>query len=220
MTVQDMQNRVAFMIDDNSGKNYAPADLLMSLNIGQDNVAKELVALNVGWFEKPADLNPNGTPPGTTPGVELYKLPGDFVKFSRVERSDTGYPLHLIDMNNKIIAGQINNPIANLVTYQYFVTGNYMGINPIPQAAVPIRMWYVYDLPSLVLTTDVSEIPERWHDMVCVGAALDFITKDEGDPTPLVNQWNRYLVQLHQTESVRSTQEPRGVTQVSNSYGY
>lgn len=220
MTTQNMIDRVAFLIDDNSGKNYAASDLLASLNIGQDNVAKEFVNLGVGWFETAADLNPVGNPPGTTPNQELYALPVDFDHFIRVERSDTGYPLHLIPMNEKIISGTLNNPIATMVTYNYFVTGNYMGINPIVQSAIPIRMWYVYLLPRLVLVTDICQIKANWHDMVCISAALDFVLKDEGNTVPLEKKYNNYIGQLHQTEGARSTQEPRSVTRISGNYGY
>jgi len=220
MTTQEMMNRVAFLIDDNSGKNYAATDLLQSLNVGQANVAKEFVNLGVGWFEQAADLNPSNPSPGTVPGVELYSLPTDFDHFIRVERSDTGSPLHLIPMNEKVLSGTVNTPIANIGSYNYFVTGNYLGINPVPQTSIPLRMWYVYLLPALALVTDVSQIKANWHDMVCVSAAMDFVIKDEADASQLSKKYDRYIIQLHQTEGARSTQEPRSVSQYGGSYGY
>jgi len=221
MTVQDMQARVAFLIDDNSGKNYSPSDLTAALNVGQDNVAKEFVNLGVGWFEQAADLNPTGNPPGTIPGQELYALPTDFVKFIRVERTDTGLPMTPINMNDKVISGTTNPTITSgFAVYNYYITGQYMGVNPIPTTAIPIRLWYSYLLPRLILITDVCQIQANWHDMVCVSAAWDFVGKDAGITGTLEKQWNRYMMQLHQTEGSRQIQSPRGVTQTHASYGY
>ena len=217
MIVSEMQTRTAFLIDDNSGKNYSPSDLTMALNIGQDNVAKEFVNLGVGWFEQAADLNPAGVPAGTINNQELYALPLDFIKMVRCERSDSGLPLVPINMNDKMVSGT-QLPIVQAI-YSYFITGNYLGINPLPPGGIPVRLWYAYLLPRLVLISDTSQIPINWHDMVCVSAALDFIGKDEGNTTNLWKKWDRYMTQLHQSEGSRQIQMPRGVTQTHSSYG-
>lgn len=221
MTLADMIARVRFIIDENSQKNFLDADITTAINQSQLKVQKEFVKLGQGYFVTAADLNPNNTPSGTIAGVELYALPSDFLQFVRVERTDTGYPLKPIDINQKIIQGTTNpSMIPNMTNYSFFPIGKYFGINPIPSSVIPIRLWYVYRLAKLALTSDTSEIPEEYHDMICWGAAIDCIIKDEGDASQLQNQWDRYLNELHTTEGNRQIQEPRGVTRIDYDYGF
>lgn len=221
-TLSQLIGRVRFFIDEPTPQNYTDADITYALNVAQQDVAKEIVHTYEDYFEKQSVLNPGGNPPGTIPGVELYALPADFLKFKRIERGDTGETVPALDLNEKIINGTLLNilPIANL-GLSFYVSGNNVGFTPTPTSVIPITMTYVYRLADMVNSSDVSDIPAEHHDMMAVRAALDAFIKDEGITQPLENRWNFLLDQLHRTLRQRQVQEPKRVRQVEDgSFGY
>lgn len=221
-TLAQLITRVRFFIDEPTAQNFTDSDITYALNQGQQDVAKEIVHVYEDYFEKQADLNPSGG--GTIIGTELYTLPSDFLKFKRIERTDTGQILPAIDLNEKFAA-----PLAPLTgtavfgPMSYYVTGNSLGLTPTPQAIIPIRLYYVYRLVdldnSLPGTSDVSVIPAEHHDMIAVRAAIDMFIKDESDTSALQQRWNFLLDQLHRTLRQRQVQQPKTVRRVEGGYG-
>lgn len=211
-----MLDRTRYLIDEESQRSFSNEDLLQSINIGALAVQAEIVKLDVGYFEKPADLNPSATPPGTSAGVELYSLPSDFLKFKLVTRTDTGLVLGPTMVQHKTRQRPSLTPISGPLNY--YVSGNNIGFDPVPQASIPIEMLYIYRIPTLVNGTDVSELPEDWRDMACIKAAIDAKEKDEADSSALERMWNRDLERLRSTVSNRQVQEPMRVIRSNRSW--
>lgn len=222
MTLTQLISRVRFLIDEPTPQNFTDSDITLALNVAQQDVSKEIVHIYEDYFEKQADLNPAGG--GTIAGTEFYTLPSDFLKFKRIERTDTGEPLTPIDQNEK----QWNNfglvtVVTSTMPLSYYVTGNSLGLNPVPQTVIPIRMTYNYRLPDMDTsnpgTSDVSQIPAEHHDMMAVRAAIDVFLKDQEDTGPLELRWDFLLDQMHRTLRQRQTQTPKHVRRVTGSYG-
>jgi hypothetical protein len=216
VTLNQMIARVRSYIDEKSEKNFTNDFIIESLNVGQDEVQSEIVKLNVGFFEKPAELNPAAESPGTIAGVAAYLLPSDFLSFRRVEYKTSGLPLSPIDLNEKTQQGNdLTSRLMHTDTgLSYFRSGNTVVFDPTPQSVIELVMWYVYRITRLTTTTAgsfVCEIPEEYHDMVCVAAAIDARIKDEGKTTDLEKKWYRHLNRLQTTLGDWQTQEPKMV---------
>lgn len=218
-TLANLISRVRFFIDEPSQQNFTDSDISIALNFAQQDVAKEIVHTYEDYFEKQADLNPAGG--GTVAGTELYALPSDFLKFKRIERTDTGLVLPAIDLNEKYAA-----PLAPLTgsavfgPLSFYVTGNSLGLTPVPQSVIPIRLFYVYRLTDMdLITNPISDIPAEHHDMMSVRASIDMFIKDESDTSALEQRWNFLLDQMHRTLRQRQVQQPKSVRRVSTGGG-
>jgi hypothetical protein len=216
MTLNEKIQRVRDYIDEQSEANFSNSFIIQSLNSAQDEVQSELVKMDVGYFEKPALINPNGVPPGTTPGVDRYLLPDDFLLFRRVEYKDSNQELTPIDLNEKTVSGgSLASRLMQVVNnYGYYRSGKDLVIDPTPTTAFEVRMIYVYLLPRMTTTTDgafVNEMPAQFHDMECVSAAMDCKIKDEAKLADLQNKWDRHMHRLQTTIGAWQTQVPKMV---------
>lgn len=206
--------RVRFLIDEPTAQNFTDTDIIQAINFAQQDVAKEVTHIYEDYFEKQAALNPAGG--GTIAGTEFYTLPSDFLKFKRIERTDTGEPITPIDQNEKAWNSQsLVTIIQQSAPLSYYVTGNAVGFNPIPATVIPITMTYVYRIPDLNFitagVTDISDIPAEHHDMIAVRAAIDMFIKDQEDTTALENRWAFLMDQMHRTLRQRQIQAPKRV---------
>jgi hypothetical protein len=225
--LNDYVGRTRFLIDENSEKNFSTAQITLSINKAARDTQDEMLsaAPEAGWFEKPAELNATGTPPGTVATVQEYTLPSDFKRFKRVAHADTDIPLDPINYNERFIdtyspnnAFIGMNPALNVGPQFYYITGNVMGLVPIPQGAYRIAMQYVYIPPLLQFGNDVSVIPIEYRDLMCVSAAIDCIVKDEGVPANLETMYGRELDRLRRTIGDRQIQLPQQVTRTGRSW--
>ena len=220
MILSALRARTRFFIDEPTQKNWLDSDLNIAINIAQADVAKEISHIYEDYFIKTADLNASGTPPGTIPGQELYSLPADFIKFKRVERSDLGEALSPIDINEKPLYGTASAPLVSMAGVGngicYYIIGNSVGFTPTPADYIPIRLYYNYRLVDLVNDSDTSEIPQDYHDMLALRAAIDAFIKDESDTSALERRYNGLFSQLQRTLRNRQTQEPRRVRRTDN----
>lgn len=218
MTLNEMIDRVRFFIDEDSESNFPTAQIIQSLNVGQDEVQSEINKLDAGYFQKPAEINPSpqSGEPGTTPGVDRYVLPEDFISFKRVENLLTREPFLPIDINELTTTpnGLASLSVPNVSSFGYYASGNDLVLDPVPQSAVRVRMTYIYRVPRITTTTPgtyVSEIPVEFHDMICVSAAIDCKIKDEAITTGLERKWARHRDRLQATLGSRQLQEPKMV---------
>lgn len=225
--VNDYVGRVRFLIDENSEKNFSTVQIVTSLNIKARNIQNEMLALapEAGYFEQASDLNPAGVPPGTVAGVQEYALPLNFKRFKRVARGDNDVPLDPINLNERFIDpySPYNpfiglNPVFNIGPQFYYVTGTSIGFVPFTVGGIPIRMVYVYTIPLLQFGNDVTEIPIEYRDLLCIDAAIDCITKDEGSIGNL--QFMRTTSHSEMVMSItdRQIQMNAGVTRTGRSW--
>lgn len=213
-TLQDLIARVRFYVDEPTPQNYTDTQITTALNFAQQVVASEIVHEYEDYFEVQANLNPTGG--GTTAGVEFYTLPSDFLKFKRIERTDTGQPVRPIDQNEKLY-GPFGIGVPNQgVPMYYYVTGNSVGFNPVPQSAIPILMTYIYRLPNMVNLTDISAIPSEHHDLMAIRASIDMFVNGEEDASQLWQLWTDGLNRLTRTLRQRQVQEPKTVRRTHN----
>lgn len=225
--LNDYVGRVRYLIDENSEKNFSTNQIVTSLNIKARSIQNEMLSLapEAGYFQKPADLNPLGSPPGTVAGVQEYTLPIDFKRFKRVARGDNDVPLDPIDLNERYIDpySPYNpflglTPVFNIGPQFYYTNGKNFGLVPIPQNNFPIRMNYVYTIPLLQFGNDVTEIPLDYRDLMCIDTALDCITKDEGSIGNLGTLRATAHSSMLMSITDRQIQRPQRVTHTNTSW--
>lgn len=217
-TLTNLISRVRFFIDEPTPQNWSDSDLTYAINRGQEAVAKEIVHIFEDYFQKQTSFN-------TVAGQELYPLTtaagADFLKFKRLERTDTGEMVPFLDINEKIAYGTtlVSLATSNMGLSAY-LEGNNLGLTPPPGSVIPLTSTYVYRLADLANGSDVSDIPAEWHDMMALYAAIDAIIKDEGNAVPLQNRWAEELNRMQRTIRSRQLQQPRQVRRVQSAdYG-
>lgn len=225
--LNDYVSRVRFLIDENSEKNFSTTAIVTSLNIKARALENEMLSLapEAGFFEKTVQLNPLGTPPGTVANVQEYTLPSDFKRFKRVARGDTDIPLDPINLNERYVDvySPYNpflglNPAFNIGPQFYYVTWQNVGFVPYTQGGIPILMVYIYTIALIQFGNDVTEIPIDYRDLMCIDAAIDCITKDEGSIGNLESMRSTAHSTMITSISDRQIQMPQGVTRTGRSW--
>jgi hypothetical protein len=212
-TLTQLIGRVRFFIDEPSSQNFTDADITYSLNRGQEEVVKEIVHENQDYFETFTDIN-------LVAGTEFYTPPALFMKEKRIERLDTNEVLSAIDINEKVVStASISSLILSSQPTGWYFLGGQIGFSPVPVAPLAVRLFYVPFLAELVNGSDVSPIPQDYHDMMAISAAIDMFTKDQEDTSALQAKWDVLLNRLQRTLRDRQIQEPKHVRRVETSYG-
>jgi hypothetical protein len=194
-TLTQLIGRVRFFIDEPSSQNFTDADITYSLNRGQEEVVKEIVHENQDYFETFTDIN-------------------------LVAGTDTNEVLSAIDINEKVVStASISSLILSSQPTGWYFLGGQIGFSPVPVAPLAVRLFYVPFLAELVNGSDVSPIPQDYHDMMAISAAIDMFTKDQEDTSALQAKWDVLLNRLQRTLRDRQIQEPKHVRRVETSYG-
>lgn len=225
--LNDYVGRVRFLIDENSEKNFSTTQITTSINIKARDVQNDMLSMapEAGYFEVSSALNPTATPPGTVANVQEYTLPSDFKRFKRVARGDNDVPLDPINLNERFVDPYSPyNPFLglsaafNIGPQFYYVTGTAIGFVPLPKGSYPILMVYVYTIPLLQFGNDVSQIPLDYRDLMCINAAIDCITKDEGSIGNLGKLQSDAQSSMTRSITDRQIQMPQGVTRTGRSW--
>lgn len=217
MTLAQLRARTRFFIDEPTQQNFADADINISLNVAQQEVAREIIQVNEDFFiGAPVAVN-------TSSGVDLYPLhvnaldgQCDVIKLKRLERIDTGEVIPAIDQNEKSIYGQNVPPLVNTAGagsgVSFYLLGNSIGLTPIPFGqSIPLQYYYVPRLGDMVNDTDTSQIPVEFHELMAIRAGIDCQIKDEADTSQLENRWRERIDQLKRAARDRQIEEPKHV---------
>lgn len=214
MILSDMIALTRDYIDEPTAQNWTDPTIIRFTNMRQSQVVAEIQHTYQDFFEKTVTLNSGN---GTIAGVALYTLPADFIKFKRIERTDTGATIPPIDLNEKTSLGSPLVTFSPGIITGYYELDNNVGFDPVPTAGIPISMTYVYRLADMVATTDTSAIPAEFHHLLSIGAAIDCFIKDEADTSRLDGLWAEGLDRLHRVLRERQSQSPRTVRRVATS---
>lgn len=170
-----------------SGDSTALAEFTRLINISYNKVVTMILASMDEWdFD---DINNADTgfikTYNLVSGTQTITLPASdkILKIKRAEITydgSTWYKLNPLDINEY---GDTSDPttIANNFTKSkpyYDVHGNYVYLYPIPDAAVSggLKLWVTREVDAFTAadTTQSPGIDKPFHDMIAVGASLDY----------------------------------------------
>lgn len=208
----EMRNRVRYFIDEPTQQNFSDADINAALNNAQLQVQLEIVRANPTYL-----VSATPTTISLVPGTAAYALHADVngecdvLNITRVEMKDSGLPVEPMDQNEKALAGTGLVPLGVTSGYGFYLLGNSITFDPVPQQTATVYYWFNQLLADLANDTDRCQLPRGLHDMVPVRAAKDSFIKDEADTSQLDRLWNEYMDRLRRTVGTRQTMAPRHV---------
>ncbi len=154
-----------FLVDDKPGTLISDGDLNVLINMGIDKVAGEVRRLREDYFVQTATLS-------TTPGTRVYAFSSvaealDKVRFIEIDGAPYNKLRRLDWMKHKFEFSANQEP-----RFFYIIQKNiYLG--PVPDGVYAYKLYY--DQAVSYPVTDATElplIPEKFHDMVGIWAAL------------------------------------------------
>ena len=178
-----------------------------SINTYWNKILTVILKTNDEWDYD--DLNKTDFPILTTSTVasqEDYAMPAGALKIKRLEISYDGtnwYKAEPFDVTESGVATDTTSISANFSTSQpfYDMLGNSILLYPIPSSAVTngLKIWIARE-PTYFVSTDTTKEPgfdEPFHDMVAVGASMDFaVAKGLKNKSDLASMYADYESKL------------------------
>ena len=173
MNHSEMRTRTKIYADDRSTDRFTSPEVTAFLNAAQEDIQRsidevdKLLFVDVETFTVQVDAD-----------AWEFTLPTTTRKVLLVESLATSppTPLHYVDFRRR--HSEVLPPLANLTDTdagyamlpKYFVRGNKVSIVS-PREGFDIRVWFLKKVADLVGDLDTSEIPDSYHDLVCLQAA-------------------------------------------------
>lgn len=209
MNLLQTRTLVRTMLSEDSAAYWSDAMLNTFIQRAFLSVYNTMANMRRGYFETTALIN-------YVANQELYTLPATTVKLVLVERVDglVPYPVNLrtIDIIQKNDYAQTPGNDLMPGREKYFVTGNSIGIAPVPQSAVTgaLKVWYVPvpALPAADGDTFPTEMTDLHHDCIAWGALMRAVVRDKQALAQMMPIYNELKALLTSDTQVRVQQEP------------
>lgn len=211
MDLSEMLTRTRLYLDDTAGDRFDDAQVTGFINAGQEECQKAIDEADEGFFSA---VQTYDVVPCTT-SLE-FDLRENFKKVILAERIITGG-----DPVPAIWAPiQKRHEIHDTVTGQepvLYLRGEKIGVVE-PTETYTLRLWYTMRLPDLSASTDVSEIPLEYHNLVCLYASrLGLISEHRDIPKSLSEEFEIEMNRMTSHVEARQLQSPRYVRYVEES---
>lgn len=214
MNLGEVRTYVRTLLDEDLAVFWSDTQLNKFIQRSFLNVYTQITQANRGYFETTATIS-------YAAGQELYPLsaiaPLGFVKLCLVERVDIPPNTNLlpIDLSEKNNYADVVGAADPQGYERYFITGNNIGITPIPQGNIAnvIKLWFVpvAALPAVDADVFPADLTELHHEAIAQGAYLRAAQRDK-QLLALVSPIYKDLMDLVKADTqIRITQEPRRI---------
>lgn len=206
MNFLQLKQLVSFWVDDLSMTYFTSAQVGVFLNNAQREVQKLVLAAGQDYYVKCAQTS-------LVVNQREYVLPDDFYKVNRLEVVISGVsPNEITSTLNPISPNQQDLILYNVGTPNvYFFKKNRFVLFPAPNVALTLRMLYSYQVADMVLDVDQPDVPQPYHELIAVLAAMDCLYKDTRDTSALMEKRNFYMDMLKKDAAQRNLDESRSV---------
>lgn len=214
MTFLDLQNLVAYNLDDLQFGYFTPTQVKVWLNNAQKRVQKMLIDAGQNYYLTCAQTT-------MLANQSDYSCPLDFKKLHRMEVILSGSP------PNEAIARVL--PITlnqqDLVTRGagtpavYVIKRNKFTLFPAPDTALVLRIQYTYEVGDMSLDTDLPDAPASYHELVALLACEDGFLKDGRVNDLLLKKIAKFESELKTDSQERQQDLPRNIVMTGNGYG-
>lgn len=215
MNLAQLRQLTVSYLDDLEETYFTPAQLNVWLNNAQKKVQRLLIESKQNYYLKCVQTQTVADQCGLA-------LPDDFLILQKLELvlpggvypNENKYPLTPITLMQIDLLSP-NPSIPQAFTFKK----NKIILSPIPMQAYVVRLTYSYVVTDMVADTSVPDVPEYWHELLAVYAAIDGFLKDDRDNTYLMKIADDYIKQMKQTTQQRQEQTSRRVVS-SGAYGF
>jgi hypothetical protein len=209
MNLLQTRTLVRTMLSEDTAAYWTDAMLNVFIQRSFLNVYTKMANLRRGYFETTQTIT-------YVANQELYTLASVTMKVVLVERVDGLVPLPVnlrsIDITQKNDYAQMAGVDMTPGREKYFITGNSIGIAPIPRTAVTaaLKLWYVPvpTLPSSDSDTFPTEMTDAHHDLIAHGALMRAVIRDKQALAQILPIYTELKKDLLEDTQVRNQQEP------------
>lgn len=157
----------------------------------------------------------------TLDGQIEYELPSDFDKMVMVNIQYDDTWQRAVPMNN---IGSVPIHASNNVSFsgaapQYYLIGDYIGVEPAPTATgQSIKIWYTYTPTSMIDDEDSPQLPVKYHHIIKYGAYANFLDQDDEHVAAqrMRENFNLRIWNMVEQLSERQVDEPKSVQVTHN----
>lgn len=206
MNFLDLQNLVAYWLDDLAFGYFTPTQVKRWLNNAQLEVWKRLTLSGENYYTKCSQ---------TTLVVNQldYALPDNFAKLNRLEivtnsglPSETTDPIKPITLNQQdLVSSQSSQP------RNYYIKKNCLIVIPRPDLPYTVRLYYTYRPADMTIDNEVPDCPEEFREYIAVLAAIDGRLKDDRDISAVEKKKEDYESLLKSMAQERNVDGPREI---------
>lgn len=213
MTFLDLQNLVAFWLDDLNFGYFTPVQVKLWLNNAQREIQKRLVKSGEQYYSRCVQTT-------LVVGQSDYVLPDDFSHLHRLEIVVSGvapnesiiqlFPI-TVNQQDMVFRGQ-----SQPGTYRF--KRNRLTLQPTPDQALVMRLLYSYMPTDMVLDTDLPDAPTKYHEYIALLATQDGFLKDGRASELLVKKLAEYKADLDADAQERNQDFPRSIIETGEEY--
>lgn len=154
----------------------------------------------------------------TVAGTDRYALPVDLYKIMGVDANLNGgeyVALKKFNFNERTrFTTHSVWSIMGVPEIRYRLVGSNIVFSPIPDSAVPIKLWYVPVATKLTLNTDSFNDLNQYAEYVIVDAAMKMMQKEESDVSVLMAQKQLLTKRIEEASQNRDAGEPESVSDI------
>ncbi len=177
-TSNGLRNYARFLTN-TSTNTYTDLDLTAALNMYYGEVIQEIIQAQDGW-----DFQAETATADLVADQQEYTLPTDILKIKRIEISYDGTnwtPVTFMDVNETSSATDtttVGNNFQKSEPYADLMDKSIM-LYPTPSANATggLKIWYSKGVDDLSADTDEPVFQNRFHKVLCYGAARDYFEK-------------------------------------------
>ena len=214
MTLLEIQTLISEWADDKEFGYFTKTALKSFINNAYIKVFKLLVLSGNNWWLREVQGS-------FIPGQDDYLLPVDCFQVRKIETyvslnsRESRLPLNPITLSQRDAVSRVGEPRFYNMKNKSFV------VAPSPDVQRYVSLHYIYTPALLTGAGSSPDLPEEFHEMIAVLAAIDCFIKDGRDHQMLLDKKNEYLADIKRDSTERVTQGPREVRSTDfDSVGY
>lgn len=216
MDLADLRTLCASWLDDVNQGYFTPAQLNVFLNNGQRQVQKILIQSFESRYVKCVETQ-------TVASQAFYQMPTDFLKVNRflVVLAGTNETNEEYNDLQYITPNQENRvEIRSGSPGFYTILNNVFKLLPVPSSTGKIlRLYYTYRVTDMTQDTDEPDVPEEYHEMVALYAAVDGFLKDGRQNETLMAKLAEYKKQVQEDAADRNIDSARRIVTTQDDFG-
>lgn len=211
-TFGELKTTVSYMLDDLQFGYFTEIQVGLWLNQSQKRVQKLLLKAGQNYYQLCAM---------TTLVVNQrdYVLPADFKQEHRLElviagtnpNETTSALIPITTMQQDLVPSGVGTPAF------YEFRKNRIILRPAPDLALPMRLFYSYEVPDMTLDSDIPDVPDSYHELIALYAAEIGFIKDGRVSTLLEKRLKEVMDELESDSKERNKDVPRGITETGHS---
>jgi hypothetical protein len=215
MDLAELRTLCVSWLDDPNQGYFTAAQLNVFLNNAQRQVQKILIQSFESRYV-------HGVQTSTVANQAFYQVPTDFLKVNRFSVIQAGTNEANEDFTDLqyITPNQESRVLVRSGSPGFYtILNNTFKLLPVPSQVWTLRLYYTYRITDMTQDTDEPDVPEEYHEMVALYAAVDGFLKDGRANETLVGKLAEYKKQIEEDAADRNIDSARRIVTTQDDFG-